>query len=595
MTFKLFSSSTMHRLRDRFRRMYGERGDQCLRRLAMLAGRYGVGGEMARESEGLSERDVVLVTYGDMIQDPSEKPLATLQAFLSERLSDVVNTVHILPFFPYSSDDGFSVIDYRKVREALGDWDNIRALGERFHIMADLVLNHTSKKSDWFRRYTAGIAPERHYFIEVDPAADLASVVRPRDLPLLTPVRTDAGERHVWTTFSADQVDLNFANPDVLFEFLDILFLYIANGVKVIRLDAIAYLWKEIGTPCIHLWQTHEVVKIIRDVLAMVAPDVLLITETNVPHEQNIIYFGDGDEAHMVYQFTLPPLLLHAIEAGDSGYLNEWLATSGGAPPGCSFLNFTASHDGIGVRPLEGIVPEEELEALLACVNRRGGQVSYRARGDGGKTPYEMNITYFDAFADPADKGGDLHVQRFLCSQAVAMSLSGVPAVYFHSLFGTGNDLEGVKRTGRARSINRRKLVAKDLNAKLDDPASVESRVFNAYRNLLKVRIRQPAFHPAGAQRVLDMGPSVFAVERRAPDGMTALLALSNFTAQPQTVSLEKSSPALKYARVWRDCISGNQLSCTKNSGGDRVSGHKTVTLAPYQTMWLVPENGHPE
>ena len=373
---RILPKETMSRLRGRFARLYGESmASQLIQRLGVLLGHYGYGGisEPYQPSTLWDQSDTLLITYGDMIKTPGEKPLATLRRFLNQYLAGTMSAVHILPFCPYSSDEGFSVIDYRRVDKDLGDWADIENIGEHFDLMFDLVLNHVSRKSTWFQHFVNGKAPARDYFIVTDPKTDLSAVVRPRTSPLLSPTQTPYGELCVWTTFSADQVDLNFSNPDVLFEFLDILLLYVSHGAKIIRLDAIAYLWKKPGTSCVNLPETHEVVKILRDVLDVVDRGVLLLTETNLPHEQNISYFGNGDEAHMVYQFSLPPLLLHALHTGQTRYIKEWASSLPEVPQGCTFLNFTASHDGIGVRPLEGLIPDAELDELVYAVEQRGG------------------------------------------------------------------------------------------------------------------------------------------------------------------------------------------------------------------------------
>ncbi|MFH0910728.1 MAG: alpha-amylase family glycosyl hydrolase, partial [Planctomycetota bacterium] len=364
----LWTDSTVQRFRKRFEALYGARADACLGRLAMFVGRYGVGSGLflgRQAARPLTEQDAVLITYGDTIRRADEKPLRTLRRFLEERLTGVVNTVHILPFFPYSSDDGFAVTDYRTVRPELGRWQDIRAIGARFRLMFDLVLNHASVRGPWFQDYLNGILPGRRYFLERDAGEDLSQVVRPRSSPLLTEVLTPLGPRRIWTTFGADQADLNFANPDVFFEMLDILFLYLSMGAGMIRLDAIAYLWKEPGTPCIHLPQTHEIVKLLRDILSYVSPQAILVTETNVPHAENVSYFGAGDEAHMVYRFGLPPLVLHALRSGSARPLTRWAEGLSAPPEGCAFLNFTASHDGIGLRPIEGILTARERDEFL--------------------------------------------------------------------------------------------------------------------------------------------------------------------------------------------------------------------------------------
>ena len=395
------------------------------------------------------QTDAVLITYGDQLRCNGEAPLETQRRFLLEHgLEGLLSTVHILPFFPYSSDDGFSVIDYRQVDPALGTWDDVASLGRSFGLMFDLVVNHCSQHSQWFRKYLAGEAPYTSYFIEVDPEEDVSLVTRPRSHPLLSPFETSRGTRHVWTTFSDDQIDLNFASPHILLEMIDVLLFYLQRGARIIRLDAIAYLWKELGTSCIHLPQTHEVVKLMRTVVEAAAPGTILLTETNVPHEENVSYYGQGDEAQMVYQFSLAPLLAEALQTGDATVLSRWLAGLKATPQGTTVFNFTASHDGIGVRPLEGIMPADRLERFIEAVRRRGGRVSMKRNTDGTESPYELNIAYFDAVADPDNPDPALHVRRFLAGQALMVSLQGIPGIYFHSLVGTPNNHEGVEGTG---------------------------------------------------------------------------------------------------------------------------------------------------
>lgn len=571
----LSSFQCMDRLKSRFARLYGEEAaPACLRRLEMLAGRYGVGLYGQVGGRAWDQSDAVLITYADTIRREGEVPLQTLHRFVEEFLPGAVSIVHLLPFFPSSSDDGFSVLNYRNVDSAVGTWEDVQALGRDFRLMFDLVLNHASAQSGWFRDYVQGIAPARHYFLEADPALDWSAVVRPRSLPLLTPVQKREGERHVWTTFSPDQVDLNFAQPDVLFEFLDLLLFYIAQGAQVIRLDAIAFLWKKQGTSCLHLPETHEVVKLLRDFVDMVAPSVRLLTETNVPHEENVSYFGEGDEAHMVYQFSLPPLVLHALVRGEAGALTAWAQRLSSPPPGCAYFNFTASHDGIGLRPLQGLVPPDEIEQLVRHVRRVGGLVSTRSAADGTETPYELNVSYFDALGGPR-VAKTVQAARFLCSQTIALALRGVPGVYFHSLTATRNDLEGVRATGRARSINRHRWDDRALRAALADPRRTTAGVFTEYVRRLRLRARHAAFHPDGPQRVVDLGPAFFAVVREAPDGRERVLAVSSVTANPGALDVAEAFPETDGGKGCPDWLSGKSSSAA------------AVQFAPYQTRWI--------
>ncbi len=508
-----------------------------------------------------SEKDAVLITYGDSLLEPGLPPLRALDRFVREELDDAISLVHILPFFPYTSDDGFSVSDYSAVREDLGGWDDIRALGTHHDLMFDLVLNHCSASHQWFQQFLAGQEPGLHFFHTPSPDTDLSAVVRPRTHPLLTAFDTALGTRHVWTTFSADQVDLNFGHPDVLLAFIDLLLLYARHGARMIRLDAIAFLWKQPGTPSIHLPQTHEVVKLMRDVLEAVAPGVILLTETNVPHKENISYFGDGDEARMVYQFPLPPLLLHALRRSNPAALREWAASLDAPPPGCTFFNFTASHDGIGVRPLEGLVPPEEVSALADEIRATGGRVNERSRPDGSRVPYELNATYFSALRLPDDDDAR-HLRRFLLSQTLPMCLQGIPAFYLHSLTATPNDLEGHARTGQNRSINRRRWTRAELDPLLHNPDSPTAITLATLRQRLRLRATLPQFHPDVPQHILNPHPDVFAVKR---DTLTAFHHFGN-----QTITLQGLPGTLLLADT------------------GVIHHQDRLTLPPLSTAWLL-------
>ncbi len=536
----------------------------------------------------LSARDALLITYGDQLTrraaagQAAEPPLRTLADFCAATLPGLVSGVHLLPFYPSSSDDGFSVIDYRAVDPALGGWEDVARFRPAFRLMFDAVINHLSAESAWFRAFLSGDPAYQRDFITVAGDPDLARVVRPRALPLLTPVDTAAGPQRVWTTFSADQIDLNYQNPDVLLEIADTLLFYIEQGADFLRLDAIAYLWKEIGTTCLHLPQTHAVIQLLRAVLDAAAPQTLLITETNVPHVDNLSYFGDGtNEAQLVYNFALPPLTLHAFHTGRAEVLSAWAATLARPTDQVTFFNFLASHDGIGLNPARGLLPPAEIEALVARVQAHGGLVSEKANADGSRSPYELNINYFDALSDPAAaEPPGLPIDRFVAAHAVMLALAGVPGIYFHSLFGSRGWPEGVARTGRSRTINREKLDLDALTAELAQPGHRRRLVFERLAQLLRERAASPAFHPLGGQQVVDLGPAVFALLRVAPDGVARAVCFHNVSPAPQPVRLSMS--ALDWgAPAARDLIDG-QVRSVDNSA-------LAFTLAPYQVAWLVP------
>jgi sucrose phosphorylase len=566
------------------RALYGARGGaDPAPQLEVLLARQAAMTPRQPEAKTLSERDALLITYADQVREPGVAPLRTLAAFCENRLAGVVSGVHLLPFFPSTSDDGFSVKDYFAVAPEYGTWDDLAALRPRFDLMFDAVFNHASAQGDWFQRFLRDEPEFRDFFVTVKGEPDLSAVVRPRALPLLTEFQTAHGPEKVWTTFSADQVDLNVKNPRVLLALLDALLFYVAHGARFIRLDAIAYLWKEIGTPCIHLPQTHAVVQLVRAVLDEVAPHVQLITETNVPHADNISYFGDGtNEAQLVYNFALPPLVLHALLRGDASHLTHWAATLKAPSDRTTFFNFLASHDGIGLNPARGILPDAEIDFLIERCQAHGGFINYKHNADGSKSPYEMNIVYFDAVNDPAaGESLETQVNRFMVAQAIMLALAGVPGIYFHSLFGSRNDRAAALASGIHRRINRQKLALADLEADLVDERSLRTCVFGRYRTLLKARRSHAAFHPHAQQQVLVGDRRVFAVLRRAASGRDGMLCMHNVTAERVTLKFitTDAAPATVGTEM-RYPVSAN--------------GMISVTLQPYEVNWLTTHAGRP-
>ncbi len=522
------------------------------------------------------ESDVVLITYADTIRRADEKPLVTLHEFLTDCLAETVSAVHILPFFPFSSDDGFSVMDYLAVNESHGNWDDIERIAGDFKLMADLVINHMSARSRWFENFRRRVDPGKDYFFEASLTDDLSAVVRPRTSPLLNPVMTEDGERYVWCTFSEDQVDLNFANPQVLVEFVAIIRRYLEHGVIMFRLDAVAFLWKEPGTPSIHLQQTHELIKILRLLIEHHSPQAMVITETNVPNRENLTYFGNANEAHVIYNFSLPPLLIHTLVTGNCRHLKTWLMSMPPAQMGTTYLNFIASHDGVGLRPTDGLLSEEEKQGLINAMESFGGKVSYRRTEDGRDQPYEMNIALYDALKGTV-KGGADHWQlsRFICAHTVMLALEGIPAFYIHSLLATENDYERAEHTGRLRSINRGQWNLDVIESELANPLSHHSKAFKELKRLIAIRRRQPAFHPNATQFTLHLGLQVFGFWRQSMRRDQSIFCIHNTSDEVQQIAL--SDINLIGTDEWVDLISGLRL--------DDLSG--SITLKPYQSVWL--------
>ncbi|MDA3947028.1 MAG: alpha-amylase family glycosyl hydrolase [Helicobacteraceae bacterium] len=520
----------------------------------------------------LSEKDIILITYGDQVNRVNEATLQTLNNFLEEHLHGIINSVHILPFYPSSSDSGFSVVNYSAVDPHLGSWREIETISANYRLMVDGVINHVSQFSDWFKAFLSGDTYFKDFFTELDPATDLSKVARPRATPVLSEFVDNEGKIHnIWTTFSRDQVDLNYKNHRVLRNVLDALFYYIEKGATLIRLDAIAFIWKEVGTECVHLPQTHELIQLMREVLHEVAPEVIIITETNVPHHENVSYFGSGDdEAQMVYNFALPPLLLHSVLHGDTTTLTAWAQTLTLPNDKVCFFNFTASHDGIGLRPIKEILTTEEVDYLVSSVQEHGGLVSFRTEEDGSESPYELNCSYIDALTHP-DAEDSVRLKRMLIAQASVLVMPGVPGVYFHSLVGSRNYHDGVKHTGVNRTINREKYNIDWLENELSTQGTLAKTMFDSYKRLISIRTSEVAFNPFGTFRFLDLDSRLLIVDQHCCQDKEHVLAIHNFS--DETVSLRLPD---EYRAELYDLLTSY-----------RVDESREVTLQPYQMMWL--------
>ena len=531
--------------------------------------------EPARYINHWDETDCLMISYGDSILQQGEKPLHTLKQFLDRYADGYINGVHILPFYPFTSDDGFSVLDYSSVNESLGDWSDIQSIAADYSLMSDLVINHCSARSPWFDNFIKDRDPGRNFFVTASPDDDLSAVVRPRTNPLLREVETVNGTQYVWCTFSHDQVDLNFRNPEVLKQFVSIIRQYLDSGVRLFRLDAVAFLWKQPGTNCLNLEQTHEIVRLLRTLIEHAQDDAIIVTETNIPNRENLAYFGNANEAHWVYNFSLPPLLVNSLITGDCHYLKQWMMSMPPARNGTAYFNFIASHDGIGLRPAEGLLTESEINTLVETMQTFGGRISWRTGDQGQRKPYEINIALFDALQGTTHGPDHWGLQRFLCAHAIMLALEGVPGIYIHSLVGTRNDYQRVENAGHNRAINRHQWQYSELQDRLADANSSEHLVFSGISELLKIRRQQSAFHPNATQFTLHLGSGLFGFWRQSIDRQQSIFCISNITDQVQTLNL--SDINLIDNENWVDLIS--QLPC------DGIM--QSIAMQPYQTLWI--------
>ena len=520
------------------------------------------------------QQDMILITYANSILEKEKVPLQSLYKFLENYIAPYINSVHILPYFPFSSDDGFAVIDFKKINDTFGAWEDIEVIANKYKLMTDLVINHTSARSRWFDQFKNCKNPGQNYYLSIKPNTDTKDVVRPRTSSLLQEVDTLEGKKYVWSTFSHDQPDLDFSNPDVLIEIIEIIRIYLDHGSKIFRLDAVAYIWKELGTNCINRPQGHEIIRLIRTLIDFFSNEIYLITETNIPNRENLSYFGNRNEAHLVYNFALPPLIIYTLLKGESNKIKQWLMAMPPAMFGTTYLNFVASHDGIGLRPIEQILSSSEIETLVEKMKKSGGKISYRSTKE-SQYPYELNITLFDALKfHIKDNSDGFQEKRFIAAHTIMLSLEGIPAFYINSLLASENDFHKLEHSGQNRSINRHQWDMNILIQKLSED-NHHSRSYKKLIDLIKIRKEQPAFHPNATQFTINLGNSILALWRQSLDRKQSIFAINNISNQKIFVQL--SDLNLIETDSWIDLIEKKPLNST----------HEKITLEPYQSMWI--------
>ena len=537
--------------------------------------------------ERFTEKDLILITYGDVLQGGEESPLVTLHKIVNTYNAGALNTLHILPFFPYSSDRGFSIKDFSSVDPRLGTWEDIRNISSQYQLMFDGVLNHASAESKPFKEFLNGHQFYQNFFISYNSPDDLTSdqrskIFRPRTSDILTKFQTIDGPRYVWTTFSADQIDFNFRNPAVLMRVIDGLLFYVRQGANMLRLDAVTFIWAEPGTECVHLPETHEIVKLLRDVMNAVAPGVALITETNVPHEDNISYFGNGhDEAHMVYNFALPPMVLHTFYREDTTEITRWVQTLKNPSNTATFFNMLDTHDGVGLMGVKGILPQEYIDFIVQSAKERGALISYKMTANRTEEPYEINTTWWSAInGDDGDEDLAFQVKRYCASRSIPLVIQGVPAAYVHGLLGTPNDHRLAKKTGVNRDVNRGTVNIGSLAEAFKDPQSKNSLLRKYNTGLRLIHIKQRAYHPHGDQRVLMISPSVFSVFRTSPEGNQHILAMTNVTNNSCEIEIPPAELGVEETR-WFDLVNKKEWQAKNKK--------LSITFEPYDVIWLKP------
>ena len=520
----------------------------------------------------ISEKTSLVICYGDNVYSNQKSSIQVFKNFFKKSLNKYFNAIHFLPFYPSSSDSGFAVKDHYKIEKRIGNWSDIKKISKSNHVMADIVINHSSARGLWFKNFLKKKRPGKDYFLTVNSKFNTSKVVRPRDHKLLKKIDIFKKSDYLWRTFSADQIDLNFNNPSVLLRFIKIMVHLVNNGVTIFRLDAIAYLWKKNGTNCINLKQTHEIVKLFRLITNLLNVKTIIITETNLPEKENLSYFGKNDEANWIYNFSLPPLLIHALLFENSSYLNKWSKNLPNTKFQNSYLNFIASHDGIGMRPTEGILNKKSLNGFLKRLKKNGSKFSYRKVQNKTRQVYEANITVFDALKkSDSDPDGKFYLERYIAAHAIMISFEGIPAVYFNSLFGKANDEAKYVITGNNRDVNRYKWSHKNITKKLNDKNSKQSIFYQNLGKLLEIKRKQKAFHPNAKRLNINLGSKIFCYKRISLDKKQTIICITNLSTKLQYIEINKN--LIKYRNLL-----GRKIFFTPD---------KKIKLDPCQTVWL--------
>ena len=525
-----------------------------------------------KKKKNISEKTTLVICYGDSVYSEKKKSIKVFQSFFQKKLKNYFNTIHFLPFYPSSSDSGFAVKDHYKVENKLGNWTDINKISKSSNVMADMVINHSSARGLWFKNFLKKKEPGKDYFLIIDSKFNTSRVVRPRDHKLLKRINIFNKSDYIWRTFSPDQIDLNFRNPSVLIQFIKIMIHLINNGVTIFRLDAIAYLWKENGTKCINLKQTHEIIKLLRNITNLLNVETTIITETNLPERENLSYFGKNDEANWIYNFSLPPLLIHAFLFENSSFLNKWSKNLPNTKKGNCYLNFIASHDGIGIRPTEGLLNKKTLNNFLKRLKKNGSKFSYRKVQNKVKKVYEANITVFDALKKSNyDQKGVFYLERYISAHAIMISFEGIPAIYLNSMFGTSNDEAKFIITGNNRDVNRYKWNFKNIINKIKNNKNKHSIIYNKLCKLLVIRRKQKAFHPNASRLNLDFGSKIYGFKRISEDKKQTILCITNLSSVSQRIKINKENQRVKNLIDPKVDFKNKQF----------------FVMKPFETLWL--------
>lgn len=536
-------------------------------------------GKKKYQNEYFSEKDVILIVYGDNIKNKKEPTLKTLSGFLG-KIKKYINIVHIIGLFLYSSDRGFSIIDFKKINPRFGKFSHLKKIEKNFKLLIDFVCNHISSKSDWYKKFAKGDKEYQNFFICFDKLPEkekIECVFRPRTTPLLVKRNLAIGRKWLWRTFCHDQIDLNYQNPKVLLKMIDVFLFYVERGAKLIRLDAIGYIWKKLGTTCFLTKESHVFIQLLRNILDIVSPDTLLIAEVNIGIKENLTYLGKKEkEAQLIYNFTLAPLVLYSFYKENTKKLINSLNLFDFTSKSKNIINILDCHDGISVVGAKDVLSQKEIKFLEKEILKRNGKINYKKEKN-KKTPYEFNITWWSAIEEKKESE-ILNIKKYIASRGIQFSLKGIPAIYFLGLFGIENCISCYEKTKKTRDINRKRFTENKIKKFLLEQKMKENKVFYEILRLLKYRNKEKAFHPAGEQIPLFLNKKLFSIIRISPNKKEKILVIINISRDNIKIKI-KPEEIYTSRKHLLNIIDKTILLCQKDGFN--------ILVHPYQILWL--------
>ena len=452
----------------------------------------------------------MLISYADSLGEN----LAEMREIIDEHFDDAVGGVHILPFFPSSADRGFAPMRYDIVDPAFGDWDDIRALGERRYLMFDFMINHISRQSpifqdflekgdeseyaDFFIRYKDFWAAEGGF--PTPEQVDAIYKRKPR-APYIDIEHADGGTEKLWCTFGEEQVDINVKSPRARRFFEETLRGMADAGADIVRLDAFAYACKRAGGSC--FFEQPDTGELLDDMQEILGDDAMVLPEI---HEHYSMQLKVSKMGYWIYDFALPVLTLHALYAGDGRYLKRWLEMS----PKHQFTTLD-THDGIGIVDVKDLLPDDQTDWVKEKMFSEGANVKkiYNTEAYNNLDIYQVNTSYYSALGNDDC--------AYALARAIQMFAPGIPMVYYVGLLAGGNDLELLEATKEGRNINRH-YYSKDEVAR-----EVSRPVVQELLRLMELRNDHPAFDVEGDMEVSIPSEGRLRIRRSSGDAWAQL------------------------------------------------------------------------